>query len=132
MTTGRGGDTPDPMRAGSQLFESGYRSMTEGWQQAQEFWNNIARSWGGAAGSFMTNPSFAAGSEESMKVLRELQEAAFAVGQAWMRMPLTLMGGSGPQEIQEATNRLAEAQGRAYQLWMEALSRGGRAGGSQP
>jgi hypothetical protein len=64
-------------------------------------------------------------SDESMDVLRELNEAAFAVAQAWMRLPLVLVGGAQPNELQEATSRLTQAQGRAYQLWLEALSRAG-------
>ena len=61
---------------------------------------------------------------ENTAVLRELQEASLAVAQAWMRLPFTLMTGAGPAELQEAATRLTEAQGRAYQLWLEALGRG--------
>jgi hypothetical protein len=120
MTTGRGGQ--DPMQAGAQMFEAGYQQLFEGWRQAQEFWSGVARSWGGAAGGWMQG---AGAGEESMTVLRELNEAAFAVAQAWMRLPLVLVGGAQPTEIQDATTHLTEAQGRAYQLWLEALSRAG-------
>jgi hypothetical protein len=123
MTSQRGGSgSGDPMRAGSQLFEAGYQSLADGWKQAQEFWSGVARTWTGAAGPWM---GAAAPSEEGMKVLRELQEASLAVAQAWMRLPMTLMGGAQPNELQEATAKLTQAQGRAYQLWMEALSRSG-------
>lgn len=115
MTSQRGSSS-------SQLFEAGYQQLFEGWKQAQEFWNTMARSWGGATGAWMQQ---SAGSDESMDVLRELNEAAFAVAQAWMRMPLALVGGAGPSELQDAVTRLTQAQGRAYQLWLEALSRTG-------
>ena len=123
MTSQRGGSgSGDPMRAGSQLFEAGYQSLFQGWQQAQEFWIGVARTWTGGAGPWM-GP--AAPSEEGMKVLRELQEASLAVAQAWMRLPMSLMGGASATELQEATAKLTQAQGRAYQLWLEALNRGG-------
>ena len=128
MTTQRGGGTgsTDPMRAGSQMFEAGYQALFEGWRQAQEFWNTMARSWGGAAGTWMGQATRSGeGTQESMQVMRELQDAAFAVATAWMRLPLTLMGGADANELQEATTRLTQAQGRAYQLWLEALSRTG-------
>lgn len=128
MTSQRGGPGgQDPMRAGSQLFEAGYQQLFEGWKQAQEFWNGMARTWGGATGAWMQQ---GAGSNESMEVLRELNESAFAVAQAWMRMPLTMMGGASPSELQEAVTRLTQAQGRAYQLWLEALSRTGSSAAS--
>lgn len=120
MTSQRGG-APDPMRAGTQMFEAGYQSLFDGWKQAQEFWNGVAKSWGGTTGAWMNQQMPA----ESMGVLRELQEASFAVAQAWMRLPMTLLGGANPNDLQEATTRLTQAQGRAYQLWMEALSRQG-------
>jgi hypothetical protein len=115
MTSQRGSSS-------SQLFEAGYQQLFEGWKQAQEFWNNMARSWGGATGAWMQQT---AGADESMDVLRELNESAFAVAQAWLRMPFVMMGGAGPSELQEAVTRLTQAQGRAYQLWLEALSRSG-------
>lgn len=125
MASASGGPN-DPMRAGAQMWEQGYQNLFEGWKQAQEFWNGMARSWGGMAGQWV-NP--AADNEAGMDVLRELQEAAFGVAQAWLRLPLTLTGGASPTEIQEAIGRLTEAQGRAYQLWLEALSRS--AGGAR-
>lgn len=120
----------DPMSAGTQLFEAGYQSLFEGWRQAQEFWNSVAQSWGGAAGAWMGQVNTGA-SSENMAILRELQEASLAVAQAWMRLPFTLMSGAGQAELQEATTRLTEAQGRAYQLWLEALSRAGGAEGAR-
>ena len=127
MTTQRGsGGGQDPARAGAQLYEAGYQALFEGWRQAQDFWNGVARTWGGAAGAW-AHPG--GRSNETMDVMRELNEAAFAVAQAWMRLPLTLMGGAQPTELQEATTRLTQAQGRAYQLWLEALSRTGAAAG---
>src|SRR3712207_7046188 len=111
MTSQRGSSGgQDPMRAGSQLFEAGYQQLFEGWKQAQEFWNGMARTWGGAAGAWMQQ---GAGSNESMEVLRELNESALAVAHAWMRMPMVMMGGANPTELQEAITRLTQAQGRA-------------------
>ena len=121
---GSGSGAPDPVRAGNQLFEAGYQQLFDGWRQAQEFWNGVARSWGGMAGGWMQPGGV---SQESMDVLRELNEATFAVAQAWMRLPMALFGGAQPGELQEATSRLTQAQGRAYQLWLEALSRTGSA-----
>lgn len=122
----RGAGAQDPMRAGAQMWEAGYQQLFEGWKQAQEFWNGVARSWGGATGAWM-QPGAASG--ESMDVIRELNEAAFNVAQAWMRMPLVLMGGANPTDLQDAITRLTQAQGRAYQLWLEAA---GRMGGVSP
>jgi hypothetical protein len=111
------------------MWEAGARSMTEGWRQAQEFWNNAAKSWGDLAGAWLRQMPGAPGvSGESQAVLRELQEAAFAVGQAWMRLPLVLAAGGAPGELQEAITKLTQAQGRAYQLWMQALKATGEAG----
>jgi hypothetical protein len=112
------------MRAGNQLFEAGYQSLFDGWRQAQEFWNGVARTWGGAAGGMLGQNAQPMG--QNMDVLRELNEAALSVAQAWMRLPMVLMGGAQPNELQEATTRLTQAQGRAYQLWLEALSRTGQ------
>ena len=124
MTSQRERDTggADPMRAGTQMFEAGYQSLFDGWRQAQEFWSGVARSWGVAAGMPMTQATTGAAAENTA-VLRELQEASLAVAQAWMRLPFTVMTGAGPTELQEAATRLTEAQGRAYQLWLEALGR---------
>jgi hypothetical protein len=125
MTSQRGDSgAQDPMQAGQQMFQAGYQQLMEGWRQAQEFWNGVARSWGGAASAWMPQ---AGASTETTEVLRELNEAAFAVAQAWMRMPLVLMGGAQANELQEATTRLTQAQGRAYQLWLQALSGAGSA-----
>ena len=125
MTTRRGSaDAQDTMRAGTQLWESGFQAMAEGMRQAQEFWTNMARNWGETAGAWMGQTRMP-GAAEGMEAMRELQEAAFAVAQAWMRLPLVLMGGAQPDELQEAATRLTQAQGRAYQLWMDALTRMG-------
>ena len=122
---------PSPQQI-AQMWEAGARSMTEGWRQAQEFWNNAARSWGDLAGAWLRQvPGAPSVSGESQAVLRELQEAAFAVGQAWMRLPLVLTSGAAPGEMQEAITRLTQAQGRAYQLWMQALKATGEAGKGQ-
>jgi len=112
-----------------QMWEAGARSLSEGWRQGQEFWNNAARSWGEVAGTWLSQvPRSGPGlSGEGLAVWRELQEAAFAVGQAWMRLPLVLASGAQPGELQEAVTRLTEAQGRAYTLWMEALRKMGEA-----
>lgn len=134
MTTQRGGrgGAPDPMQAGTQMWQAGYQSLMEGWRQAQEFWNSAARGWGEMAGTWMGQMPRAVGGDEgatrdSMAVMRELQEAAFGVAQAWMRLPLIFVGGARPEELQDAVVRLTEAQGRAYQLWMEAINRAGGA-----
>lgn len=119
--------TPDPMIAGTQMWEAGYRSLMEGWKQAQEFWNSSARSWGEMAGAWAgQTPAMPGVPPESMAVVRELQDAAFNVGMAWMRLPLTMAGGAQPGELQEAITRLTEAQGRAFHLWLEALGRMGQ------
>ncbi len=127
MTSQRGSGSggSDPMRAGAQMWEAGYRSLMDGWRQAQEFWSSSARGMGEMTGTWMgqVNRAGDASTNDSMAVLRELQEAALSVAQAWMRLPLTLAGGADPSEMQEAAKRLAEVQGRAYQLWLEAISR---------
>jgi hypothetical protein len=121
----RSAGAPDPMQAGNQMFQAGYQQLLDGWKQAQEFWNGVARTWTGTTNMWMPQGP---GSTESMDVLRELNESAFAVAQAWMRMPLAMMNGAAnPSELQDAVTRLTQAQGRAYQLWTEALSRTGAA-----
>ena len=115
---------PDPAPAGAEMWEAGARALAEGWRQSQEFWNSVARNWGEAVGAWL-GQSQEGRSEESVAVLRELQEAAFTVGQAWMRLPLVLASGARPTELEQTIRRLGEAQGRAYQMWMEALSRAG-------
>ncbi len=135
MTTQPGGSGPQQAQ---QLWEAGARSLSEGWQQAQSFWNSVAKSWGDVAGAWLnqlpqTRPGL---SSEAQAVWRELNEAAFAVGQAWMRLPLALAQGAQPGELQAAVTRLTEAQGRAYKLWMEAIQKMGEAsrpaGGPRP
>jgi len=124
----------DPSAQFSQMWESGYKSLAEGMRQAQEFWSNAARSWGELTGAWLGQLGRPAPglSNETAAVVRELQEAAFAVGQAWMRLPLVLASGAQPKDLQEAINRLTQAQGRAYQIWMDALSRAARPPGSPP
>lgn len=118
------GMNPEEMR---QMWETGSRSLLEGFRQAQEFWNNTARSLGEVAGAWTAQlPRSDAGiSAEGTAALRELHEAAFAAGQAWMRLPLALATGASPTELSDAISRLTQAQGKAYKLWMEALVRAG-------
>ncbi|HZV97282.1 MAG TPA: hypothetical protein VFF62_15205 [Candidatus Nitrosocosmicus sp.] len=118
------GMNPEEMR---QMWETGSRSLLEGFRQAQEFWNNTARSLGEVAGAWTAQlPRSGAGiSAEGTAALRELHEAAFAAGQAWMRLPLALATGASPTELSDAISRLTQAQGKAYKLWMEALVRAG-------
>jgi hypothetical protein len=59
--------------------------------------------------------------DESMEVLRRLQETTLAVTQSWMRLPLQLSGDSQYGELREAVTQWAQAQGRAYQLWLRAF-----------
>lgn len=119
----------DPLRTGAQPGEAGVREMAEGMaegmRQAQEFWTSMARSWSDAASAWMGQGQAAnAGgtNAERMAAVRELQEAAFAVAQAWLRLPLLFVGAAQPSELQDAATRLTQAQSRAYQLWVEALS----------
>ena len=118
------GMNPEEIR---QMWETGSRSLLEGFRQAQEFWNNTARSLGEVAGAWTAQlPRSGAGiSAEGTAALRELHEAAFAAGQAWMRLPLALATGASPTELSDAISRLTQAQGKAYKLWIEALVRAG-------
>ena len=118
------GMNPEEIR---QMWETGSRSLLEGFRQAQEFWNNTARSLGEVAGAWTAQlPRSGAGiSAEGTAALRELHEAAFAAGQAWMRLPLALATGASPTELSDAISRLTQAQGKAYKLWTEALVRAG-------
>ena len=118
------GMNPEEIR---QMWETGSRSLLEGFRQAQEFWNNTARSLGEVAGAWTAQlPRSGSGiSAEGTAALRELHEAAFAAGQAWMRLPLALATGASPTELSDAISRLTQAQGKAYKLWMEALVRAG-------
>jgi hypothetical protein len=126
---------PSPQQI-AQMWEAGAKSLAEGWRQAQEFWNNAGRSWGELASAWMRQfPQAGQGlSPEAATAWRELQEAAFAVAQAWMRLPMALAAGAQPSELQEAVTRLTQAQGRAYKLWVEALKAAGTAasGPKQP
>jgi len=118
------GMNPEEIR---QMWETGSRSLLEGFRQAQEFWNSTARSLGEVAGAWTAQlPRSGSGiSAEGTAALRELHEAAFAAGQAWMRLPLALATGASPTELSDAISRLTQAQGKAYKLWMEALVRAG-------
>jgi hypothetical protein len=118
---------PNPGPPGADLWEAGARALADGFRQSQEFWNGVARNWGEATSAWMGQ--FQTGrTEQSDALFRELQEAAFAVGQAWMRLPMVLASGGRPTELEQAIQRLGEAQGRAYQMWMEALTRAGAPG----
>jgi hypothetical protein len=117
------GMSPEEMR---QMWETGSRSLLEGFRQAQEFWNNAARSWGEVAGAWTSQlPRPTPGLVDGGAALRELHEAALAAGVAWMRLPLTLASGAAPSELSEAIARLTLAQGKAYKLWIDALARAG-------
>lgn len=122
MTTPSGGDPRDQT---TQMWEAASRSLSEGLRQTQDFWSKAAQGWGDITSAWISqlNRSGQAMPSESMTVVRELQEASFAVAQAWMRLPMVLVGGAQPSELQDAVTRLAEAQGRAYRLWMDALTR---------
>jgi len=111
-----------------QIWEAGARTLMEGWQQAQAFWTNAARSWGTAAQPGQAPTPDPA--NEALAMWRELAEAAFAVGQAWMQLPLAVATGAQPGELQAAVTRLTEAQGRAYTLWAETMQRA--SGAAQP
>jgi len=112
-------DSPST-RTGAQLGGSEYQTLLQGWHQAQEFWNHAARSWGEATGTWLGLFNRSGANRE---IIRELQEATLAVAQAWMRLPLVFTGGARRDELQTATMQLTKAQGRAYQLWLEALKR---------
>ena len=121
------GMNPDDLR---KMWETGSRSLLEGFRQAQEFWNNAARSWGEVAGAWTAQLPRAGGglsgmSSDAAAALRELHEAAMAAGMAWMRLPMALATGASPTELTEAITRLTQAQGKAYKLWMDALVRAG-------
>jgi hypothetical protein len=107
------------------MWEAASRALGDGLRQTQEFWNKAAQSWGEVAGAWLSqfNRSGQGMSSESMAILRELQEASFAVAQAWMRLPMVLAGGAQPGELRDAITRLTQAQGQAYRLWMDTLTR---------
>lgn len=123
-----GSGTRDPAGAEKQMWEAGYESLFEGWRQTQDFWTKMARSWGDASGAWMRQFNRSAGASGGGALLKALQEAAFEVAQAWLRLPMIVAEGASPEELQGAITRLTEAQGRAYQMWLEALGRlGGKA-----
>jgi hypothetical protein len=112
----------NPGPPGAEMWEAGARALADGWRQSQDFWSTVARNWGEAAGAWMGQ--FQTGrTDDSQALIRELQETAFAVGQAWMRLPFVLASGARPTELEDAIRRLGEAQGRAYKMWMETLTR---------
>jgi hypothetical protein len=125
------GPSPQEM---SQMWEAGAKSLAEGWRQAQEFSNSAARNWGEMGATRMRQPPLPGASPgaEAMAAWRALQEAAFAVAQAWMRLPLLFAGGAQPSELQEAVTQPGLAQGRAYKLWLEALKTAGAAAATGP
>ncbi len=125
MTTEpRGTSGPQPV---NEMWEAGARALSEGLRQAQEFWSQAARGWTEATGSVLRQVAPPADpSVEAARVLRELQEASLAVSQAWMRLPFALMSGAAPAELQDTLTRLMRAQGHAYQLWIEFLTRAAR------
>jgi hypothetical protein len=108
----------------SQRWEAGARALSDGLRQAQEFWSQAARGWTETAGNVMGQvappPSPSA---EAARILRELQDASLAVSQAWIRLPFALMAGAPPTELQDTLTRLMRAQGHAYQIWIEFLTR---------
>lgn len=112
---------PDPR----QVMEAGARAMSEGLKQAQDFWTQAAKNWSEAAAAWASQFARPAQSPsgEATAVLREISEASFAVSQAWMRLPVSLLMGAPPAELQAALTRLVQAQARAYQLWIEFLAR---------
>lgn len=116
-----------PAQPGQPLWNAGSEAFYESWNQAQELWNSLARNWGELAGAWLGQVSTATQAQglsgESLTVLRELQDAAATAAEAWLRLPLLFVGGTQPAELEEALTRLAQAQGRAYQLWIEAMSR---------
>jgi hypothetical protein len=109
----------------SQMWEAGARALSDGIRQAQEFWSQAARGWteaaGGATGQVASPPPNP--SADTARIVRELQDASLAVSQAWIRLPFALMAGAPPTELQETLTRLMRAQGHAYQLWIEFLTR---------
>ena len=44
------GSAQEPVDAIRESWESGQRSVSEAWLQAQDFWNSVARNWGEAVG----------------------------------------------------------------------------------
>jgi hypothetical protein len=123
---------PSPQEI-AEMWEAGARSLAEGWRQGQEFWNSAARNWAEMASTWTRQPAPPErSSADAMATWRELQEAAFAVAQAWMRLPLLLGGAAKPGELQEAVTQLGLAQGRAYKLWLEALTAAGAAAARGP
>ena len=119
MTTEPG--KPGPEQA-QQMWEAGARSLSRLAAGALLDRSRELERGGARWGSSRLGPAM---SSEALAAWRELNEAAFAVGQAWMRLPLALSSGAPPAELQAAVTRLTEAQGRAYKLWMEAIQKMG-------
>jgi hypothetical protein len=112
---------PQPIEAVRDTWESGQRSVSEAWLQAQDVWSSVARSWGESLGLWLGAPS-GGHLGEGTAALRELQEAALAGAQAWMRLPLAWTG-TGLSEFQQAIVRLMNARARAHQVWLQSLAR---------
>jgi hypothetical protein len=114
----------DPLESMRRSWDAGQHSLAEGWAQTQDFWNSVARNWGVAAGAWLRQPP--AQQQETSAVLRELGEATFAAGQAWLRLPFLAVGGVTVRELQETASRLTEAHARAFKLWLDTLARPSR------
>ena len=76
---------PWPIDSSREAWESGARSLAEGFAQAQEFWNAVARSWGEAVGLWVNQPPWGP-RRDSAAALREWQEATLGLAQAWLRL----------------------------------------------
>jgi hypothetical protein len=116
----RSTDTPDLTEATRNAWDAGQQPFSEGWRQAQQFWNSVAGNWGEAAGIWLRQNQR---QSQEVAALRELQDAAVAAGQAWLRLPSVLLGGGAREsELPQAISRLAEAQGHAVRLWLGTLT----------
>jgi hypothetical protein len=112
-------ERPDLTQTTRDAWQTGQESLAESWRQAQVLWNNVAANWGEAAGMLMRQTR---DRSQETAALRELQDAALAAGQAWLRLPTVLVGGAPATELPQAINRLAEAQGRALRVWLGTLT----------
>ena len=115
-------DVPRPIESVRDAWESGGRSLSDALVQAQEFWNSVARSWGESLGLWLGQPPLAQ-RQDSTAALRELQEAALGLAQAWFRLPLVLTGPAAAIDFQRALLRLIEANARLSPLWPQPLTR---------
>jgi hypothetical protein len=119
-------DLPDPLESMRKTWEAGQQSLAESWAQTQDFWNSVARNWGEAAGAWLRQPP-GGQPQETSAVLRELSEATFAAGEAWLRLPLLLVGGVTIAQLQKTASRLTEAHARALRLWLDTVTSATRA-----